>query len=382
MHFFSATHQGFELAFDIVIHKEFFRQHRLVVEHVDQKAQSAEVVAQLVKSARSSRTLFVNFCLQHLLHAAAHAQDGLRGLIQPEHRQHAAHLGQLPRNIGQDGFVFRIAKENIQRFFKLTQRQPKFAHHATHGLLVADAAVKLFHPGFKGLGTSTVLDAIQTLSQMSGALSQLRVIRIEVIKCSLQVQHRGGKLHGKFNRRRLSRSHRHVDRASQGLRQRLTAWMQLDQRITDEAELIGDRLEFVGVPCRDGGPCFFCRGNPFARLRQQGRVKAAKLYRRVVDWLEARQAIHLAHSSQHRGLNGRLRNGLRTKEKKVMRQPVRNANVAFAQAGVLKQHSGRGTSYVNIRGQQVKRKRFKVGRSNLPENAWLAVCVPGRKCQT
>ena len=83
--FLSTTHQRPELAFDTVVHKKFFSQRRLVIEHVNQKTQSAQVVAQLVKSTGSARALLVNFSLQHLLNAVTHAHDGLRGLVQAKH---------------------------------------------------------------------------------------------------------------------------------------------------------------------------------------------------------------------------------------------------------------------------------------------------------
>ena len=83
--FLGTTHQRPEFAFDTVVHKKFFCQRRLVIEHVNQKAQSAQVVAQLVKGAGSAGALLVNFSLQHLLNTVTHPHNGLRSLVQAKH---------------------------------------------------------------------------------------------------------------------------------------------------------------------------------------------------------------------------------------------------------------------------------------------------------
>ena len=112
--FYCPPHQWPQLALDIVIHKQLFRQRWLVVEHVNQKAQGTQVIAELVEGTRRARAFLVDFSLQHLLNAVTHAYDRLRGLVQTKHRQNAAHLRQLTGHTGQRNFVFGIAEKNIQ----------------------------------------------------------------------------------------------------------------------------------------------------------------------------------------------------------------------------------------------------------------------------
>ena len=76
----------------------------------------------------------------------AHAHHGLRGLVQAQHRQHAAHRRQLRRHRDQHLALRRIAEELVDVLFDLGQRRAQFLHHAAHGLAVGDPAVQLFHP--------------------------------------------------------------------------------------------------------------------------------------------------------------------------------------------------------------------------------------------
>ena len=67
-----SAHQRSKLPFFIVIHEEFFRQRRLVIEHVNQKAQSAKVITQLIESVTCTRLLLVGFGGQHLPNTVTH----------------------------------------------------------------------------------------------------------------------------------------------------------------------------------------------------------------------------------------------------------------------------------------------------------------------
>ena len=105
------AHDWFELIFVLVIDKQFFCQHRLVIKHVDQKTQGAQIVAEMLKNASDLSRFLVNLSFEHLLNTSAHVQDSLGGLIQPQYRQHAAHLGHLCWHQLQAGLVVRITKE-------------------------------------------------------------------------------------------------------------------------------------------------------------------------------------------------------------------------------------------------------------------------------
>ena len=77
------------------------RHLRLHAEHVDQEAERAEVAGQAVERGRRGRRACwsTSVCDQRV-DVVAHAQHGVRGLVQAEHRQHAAHRRQLRRAPG------------------------------------------------------------------------------------------------------------------------------------------------------------------------------------------------------------------------------------------------------------------------------------------
>ncbi len=76
--------------------------------------------------------------------------------------------------------------------------------------------------------------------------------------------------------------------------------MEIDEGVRQQAELMNDKLVFIRVTSRQGRPCFFDQNNSLTRLRQQGRIKTAKLYHLIVHWLETGQTVSGAHSRQHR----------------------------------------------------------------------------------
>ena len=89
----------------VVVHEQLLGQRRLVIEHVDQEAECADVVAELLESAGRVDTLLVDFGDDDLFDRLAHAQDGLRGLVQAQHRQHAAHLRKVAGRVAQRRLV-------------------------------------------------------------------------------------------------------------------------------------------------------------------------------------------------------------------------------------------------------------------------------------
>ena len=277
-----AAHHGFQLAPVVVIDKELLCQRGLVIEHVNQEAQGSQVVAKVLKCSGATHQLLVDFGVEHLLNTALHVQNRPGGLVKTQHRKHAAHLGQLAGHRLQGGFVLGVAKKDVQRFFKLAQRHPQFAHHTAHGLFVTDTAVELLHPAFQRLGLTSRADCFQTLRQVAGPDGQLGIVGVQIFEGSLQVKHRGCDLHGQFDPRRLRGSGGAVDCAAQGLREKLAWRVQLHKGIGHQAELIGYQFEFADVAGRKRGPAFLGRGDALARLRQQGRVKAPKLHELVI----------------------------------------------------------------------------------------------------
>ena len=199
----NTAHHGLELALHIVVNKQLLGQHRLIVEHVNQKTQGTEVVAKLLKSSGRPGQLLVHFGHQHLLHAVAHAQHRLGSLIQAQNRKNAAHLRELTGYGGQGRFFLRIAEKYIQGLLQFTERNTQLAHHAAHGLLVTDPPVKLFHPRLQRLGLAAASGRVQTLGQPGRPAGQLGVARIQVFKGRFEVKHGGCHFQRELDRWRL-----------------------------------------------------------------------------------------------------------------------------------------------------------------------------------
>ncbi|MDP2418605.1 MAG: hypothetical protein Q8M33_14140, partial [Hydrogenophaga sp.] len=66
------THKGQQLTLVMVKNKQFFGQHRLVIQHINQKAQGTQIVAKLLESARLTGQIFVNLGIQHLIYCGPH----------------------------------------------------------------------------------------------------------------------------------------------------------------------------------------------------------------------------------------------------------------------------------------------------------------------
>ncbi len=173
--------------------------------------------------------MLINFSHQHLLHTVAHAQYGVRGLIESQNRQHTPHLRELPRHRSQHSLFLWIAEKQVQRLFKFTQRDAQLAHHTAHGLLVADVAIQLFHPGLKWLSFAAVAHTFQPLRQSGGPDRQLRIIGVEVVKGCFEVQNGCRRFKSQLDGRRLPGAYRRLDQPRQRQRERLAGRMQLDQ---------------------------------------------------------------------------------------------------------------------------------------------------------
>ena len=196
-------HEDTQLAQLFVVNEELARHGTLVAQHVDEKAQRSQAVAQFLENLRA---LFLGQVVgQHALDRVAHAHHGQGGLIQSQHGQHAAHLLQAARHGGKQAHVFRAAEELVHGLLCLCQSRTQFTDHATHGLVVTDAAIQLFHPGFKRLRFPAGNHAVQSLGQPRSSLRHVLLGGIQFLEGRLQIQHRGGHFHGQRCRRRLAR---------------------------------------------------------------------------------------------------------------------------------------------------------------------------------
>ena len=315
-----AAHEGEQLALLLIENKQLLRQRRLIVEHVHQEAHRAEVVAQLLERAGFASHGLVHLGVKDLVHRVAHACNRAHRLIQAEHGKHATHLPELGHGHVQARFLLGRAEKLIERLLHLAQRDLEFAHHAAHGLAVAHAAVELLHPCVQRLRGLASKHAFEPLGQSQRALGQFGGAGIEVLEGGLQVQGRGGNLHGQFRAHPTGFVHRLVGGLHQGLRQRRAGRVQLEQGVTDQAELIGHLPRAAGIATGVQRPHFLGGMDAFARLRQHGRVVAAQRGLVVVHRRQAAQTKSLAHRGQMGRCRRRHAGRLGAEEQQIVQQ--------------------------------------------------------------
>ncbi len=366
------AHQRPQFAALVVPDEQLLGQRRLVVQHVDQEAERAQVVAKLVEGAGSARLLFLDLGGDDVFHRLAHAHDGLRGLVQPQHRQHAAHLLQEARGVAQRALVGRIAEELVQQLLELAHGAAQFADDAAHGLLVAHAPVQVFDPVFQRLGVAALQHLLQAFGKAGRAVGQLLVVGVQVLERGLEVEDGRGDFHRQFGTGRTVAAHHVVDGRAHRLCQRLAAGIELLQGVGQGMELLADRLDLVAVAAREARPGFLGRGDALAQLVQEHRVEAAEGAGAVVDRPGLVQAIALAHRGQRGRIGGPRGQGLRAEEHEVLRQALGHVRVALGERCVLQQHARGGALDVQVGGQQAQRDRLEVAAGDLPEDLRLA----------
>ena len=274
--------------------------------------------------------------------------------------------------VAQAGLVLRVAEEVVEQLLELSQGRPQLAHHAAHGLAVADTAVQLLHPGFQRLSLSALAHAVEPLGQPRGARGQLRIRRVKVFERGFEVEDGSCHFHCQLGPGRACGPRHTIDRGIERLRQPTARRMQFDQRIGHQVELLGDVLDLVGVAAGQRRPGFLGGADPLARLREQHRVETPELAGLVVHRLEPCQAPRQPHGRQRRCIGSASRNGLRTEKHQVLRQPVRDHHFALGQGGVLHQDPGRGPLHVDVHRQQALGQRLEKAGGDLPEHLGLA----------
>ena len=363
-----ASHQGPQLSQCFVVHEQLARQRALVAQHVHQKTQRPQAVAQPFKGLLAFDR-FADLAAQQALHGLAHARHRQRRLVQPQHRHHAPHLPQEGGNRSQGRRVLGVAEKLVHGALGFAQRGAQFAHHTAHGLAVTEVAVQLFHPRFQRLRLTPCTHLVQAFGQPLGALRQLLWRCVQFFQGCLQVQNRCGHFHRQAGRWGFVGTHRQVHGARQCLRQAFAAALELAQRIAHQAELVGRRFELAAVSTRQGGPGFSGRCNALACLRQCSRIKPAKAPRFVIDRRKALQTESLAHGIECRRLARWTAFGLRTEKQQVLHQAFREGRLSLGQAGVLHQDARSHPLHIDIGLEQAQPEGFKKTGANLPESA-------------
>ena len=136
----------------------------------------------------------------------------------------------------------------VQRFFRLAQRHLELAHHTAHGLAVAHAPVKLLHPGIQRLPASAREHGFQALGQRLGALRHLFVVGIEIFESGFQIQGGGGHFHRQLRANTRCIVGGLIGGLDQRTRQQGARWMQLEQRVGNQSDLVLHLASPAGVP--------------------------------------------------------------------------------------------------------------------------------------
>ena len=351
-------------------------QRRLHAQHVDQEAQGAQVVGQAVEGAGLHRHLRVDLGLRELVDVVAHVHHGLRGLVQPQHREHAAHRLQLARHRDQQLALRRIAEVLVDLLLDFGQRGPQLLHHAAHGLAVADAAVQLLHPGFQRLRGGPGAHVVDAGRQAPHAFGQRGMVELAVLERGVEVQDRGGDLHRQRGRRRGIGAHGLHRRAGQRGGQPFTRGEQALQRVADQRELFAQAAQAMQLAAGHRRPGVARRGHALAGLRDPRRVEAAQARRVVVDRGAVVQVPGVAHAVQARrrhAVAGALRVG--AEEQQVLRQAVGQLVAALHQRAHLRQQARGDALGVDVAGQQAVALRLEEGGGQLPQRGDAA---PGR----
>ena len=322
-----AAHDHAQLIRFCVKNEQLFGECVLVVQHVHEQAENAHAVAQRldlirarnigsIKALRLPILGFGNIPIHHM----AHVIHGLRALRDTQNGQHTTHLDQQAWHTGQFGGIGWVAEKLVQMTFHLVEVGTQLAHHGAHGLAIAHAAIKLFHPRGNWLGVSTIAHGLQASRQFVRAIQQTWVIQIEIIERGFHEQHGRRHFHGQFGIGRRAGLCGHVlDRTHLG-HQACGGRIQIGQAVGHQTELIAGRASALHFARGESGPCFFQRLNALACQDKQGRIELAKPGFGIVDRRGVGQAIGLAHRCQH-GHVCRWA-GLQAKEQQVMGKPL------------------------------------------------------------
>ncbi len=138
----SGGNDGAQLFFVGVEHEQGFGQLGLVGQHVDQEAEHADIAGQGVEALAVGRRIVGHEAVDF----GAQVAQRLAGDIDPEHREHAAHLRQQMRRLRQIGLVRRVAEIGVEQFLDGVHVGAQFLHHAAHGLRLGGLAEQVFHP--------------------------------------------------------------------------------------------------------------------------------------------------------------------------------------------------------------------------------------------
>ena len=344
----------------------------LHADHVNQKAQGAQVVGQSVERTRGDGSLRVDLGVGQCIHIVAHAQHRLRRLIQPQHRQHTAHGRQLRRHRDQNFALRRVAEVVVDVRFNLGERGAQFLHHAAHGLPVGHTTVQLLHPQLERARVTRLANLLDALGQAAHAVGAVGVVKVAIVQRCIQVKQGRRHLHGQSGRRLARRSSRMTSRRLQGPSQFVTTRVEAGKRIADQGKLLCKTAQARRIATGHGRPHFLGGLHTLVSLLHQRRVEPAQTCLLVVNRGFVRQRIAGANCRQAMPEGHAIAlNRLATEEQQIMGQPLgRLGQFACTQ---LPQQLGPHALAVCVGLQQAVRLGFKEGCRQLPQGGQAVV---------
>ena len=380
-----AAHQRTQLTRFFVEYKQFLGQRRLVVQHIDQETQGAQVVAQGLECARLAGHRLIDLGVENLVHGLAHAVHRLNRLVQSQHRQHTAHLAQLGCCNVQAALFPWHAEELVQRFFRLAHGRLELAHHAAHGLAIAHPAVELLHPGIQWLGLGSLNHPIQALGQSLRALHETRIVRVKVFESRFQIQGGCGHFHGQLGAHHVAALSRRLLRGlHQRLRQRRAGGVQFDEGIGDQTKLVYHLADPVDIPPCEERPGLLGGANALARLGQQRGIKPAQGGHRIIEGPHLAQTERVANGNQQRRRDRTLHRSLGAEKQQVAQQNLGHFGIGFrlGHAGELQQNARGGALHIDITGQALLVDGLEEAGCHMPETAHTGLPSTRRQATT
>ena len=274
-----------------------------------------------------------------------------------------------------------ISEELVEVLLGFAQRGTQLAHHRTHRLAVAEAAVQLLHPRLQRRCRLVLAHGIESLGQLRQAVRKHRVAWLKIIERSFEEKHGRRRFHRKLRAGRMRRRGDLLRDPGQSVGQRPTVGVQLVQRLNNQAKLIHAGLLARHVAAGQCGPVLLDRFDSPARLRKHCRIVEPEAGLVVVDGFVAVQGPGMLDRSDDRSGAGLHTLSLSDKEQEILRKPLRNALIASRERRVLQKNARRRPFGVHIHRNQRLGQRLKERGRQLPEDHRLACGLTIRQSQ-
>ena len=355
----------------------------LHAQHVDQKAQRAQVVGQAFEQLLRRGAFNVHLGVGQLVHFVPHAQASGGGLIQAQHPQHTAHRRQLPGHRNQQLALRRVTEILIHLPLDLAQAGAQLMHHAAHRASIGGTAIQILHPRFQRLGRITAHGGFDATRQPAHALGLHRLIKRGFVQGGLDVEQAGRHFHRQPSSRHLARAQGRYRGTLQGLAQHHATGEEPLQRLSQGGKLLIQAKQPQAVALRRAAPGLLRLGDASPCLHDPGGINAAQRFVFVVTGGLGVQAVGDAHCGQPFGrLTCGLRPTLGAKEQQILRQPFRHSGITLVHHTQLRQQARTQPFDKGVAPQQPQRLRLEQGSGQLPQRFGVRLGQTSRQRRT